>query len=205
MKISWRQLWLLVVCWQKRVAFCTTTEITGLSAVTVRRWFRRFRFHLSYESPFLAGDVEADEAFVGRRRFGNQKVVLGAVERKSGKVVVRAAHNRNQETTDRFLLTHVARGSAVATDDAMCYEGIDAFFGYTHITCNHSKYVFGPTNHIENVWSRFKRFIRRTWHHYRKEWLPQLLREFEARINTPELFLSPLHYLENSLAVVPTR
>jgi len=38
-----------------------------------------------------------------------------------------------------------------------------------------------------------KRFIRRTWHHFRNRyWLPWLLREFEARFNAPEMFNSPL-------------
>lgn len=206
MKISHRSLWLLIVCWQKRIAFGTAVQITGLSAITVRRWFRRFRYHLVYESPQLCGLAEADESFVGRRRHNNQRIVLGACERgPKGHVVVRPVPNRNQETTDRFLLKHVEQGSVVCTDSAMCYEGIDSFFGYTHITCNHSKYVFGPTNIIESVWSRLKRFIMRTYHQYRKEWLPQLLREFEARINAPELFVSPLTFLENSLLVVPTR
>ncbi len=205
MKISYRQLWLLIVCWQKRIAFETTCELAGVSAITARRWFRRFRYHLVYESPYLGGVVEVDEAFLGRRRFGNQKVVLGAFERKSRSVVVRMTHNREQETTDRFILKHIERGSAVCTDSAPCYEGIDSFFGYRHETCNHSKFVFGPTNLIENVWSRLKGYIRRTYHHYHKEWLPSLLREFEARVNAPELFISPLNFLETSLVAVPTR
>ncbi len=204
MKLNPRQCWLLLTCWQQRIAFHTTATIAGVSVITVRRWFRRFQHHLVYESPRLEGFIEVDEAFVGRRRFGNQRVVLGAVERHSGKVIVRMTRNREQETTDRFLLEHVTRTSTVATDQAGCYEGIDAFFGYQHEVCNHSQFVFGPTNHIENIWSRLKRFIRRTYHHYHKEWLPLLLREFEARINTPEMFLSPNSYLQNSLSVVPT-
>ena len=46
MKINYRQLWLLIVCWQKRITFSTTIEITGLSDITVRRWFRRFQWNL---------------------------------------------------------------------------------------------------------------------------------------------------------------
>lgn len=203
MKISFRELWLLLVCWQKKTAFNATQEITGLSHITVRRWFRRFRYHLIYESPSLQGFIEMDEAFVGRRRYRNQKIVLGVYERGSKRVIVRMAHNREQETTDRFLLKHVATTSTVATDGAMCYEGIDEFFGYRHVECNHSEYIFGPTNHIENVWSRMKRMIRRTYHHLHREWLPSFLREFEARINAPELFTSPNVYLSNCLVTVP--
>jgi len=205
MKLSYRTFWMLLICWQKRTSFATTSEICGVSAITVRRWFRRFQHHLVYESPHLSGVVEMDEAFLGKRRFGNQRIVLGAYERGSGKIVVRMTRNRDQETTDRFLLKNVSTQSTVCTDSAMCYEGIDSFFGYKRIVCNHSAWVFGPTNLIENTWSRLKGLIRRTYHHYHKEWLPKLLREFEARINAPELFISPLNYLETCLVVVPRR
>jgi IS1 family transposase len=205
MKISYRQLWLLIVCWQQRITFHTAADIAGVSSITARRWFRRFRYHLVYESPILQGVVEVDEAFVGRRRHRNQRIVLGAYERGSGRVVLRVTTNRDQGTTDQFLLDHVGTESTVCTDAATCYQGIDAFFGYRHTVCNHSEFVFGPTNHIENVWSRMKRFIRRTFHHYHKEWLPRLLREFEARINAPEIFQSPENYLSTCLVAVPSR
>jgi hypothetical protein len=204
-KLTLRDLWLLIDCWQRKIAFRTTSEITGVSTVTVRRWFRRFQASLVHESPYLRGTVEMDEAFLGRRRHGNQRIVLGVYERGTKKIVLRATSNREQGTTDQFLLDHVEHGSMVWTDGAPCYEGINAFFGYLHGTCIHETWDFGPTNHIENVWSALKGFIRRTYHHYHKEWLPMLLREFEARWNTPELFLSPLFYLRTCLVAVPTR
>ncbi|HOX22957.1 MAG TPA: hypothetical protein PLL10_05790, partial [Elusimicrobiales bacterium] len=76
---------MLVVCWQKRIAFNTTAEIVGVSTITVRRWFRRFQENLVYESPLLKEAVEMDEAFLGKKRYGNQRIVLGAYERKSGR------------------------------------------------------------------------------------------------------------------------
>lgn len=206
MKISYQELWLLLYCWQQKISFRSTIELTGLSHVTVRRWRRKFQRHMVYESPMLQGLVEVDEAFVGRKRTGNQQIVLGAWSRCQKEVILRCSPNREQEATDRFLLRHVdQRGTTVFTDSAGCYRGIDRFFGYEHVTCNHSKFVFGPTNLIENIWSRFKRFIVRTYHHIHKKWLPLLLREFEARINTPELFESPLSFLQLSLYAVPSR
>jgi len=205
MKICPRHLWLLLLCWQRRFAFGTAVQVTGLSHITVRRWFRRFRWNLSHESPTLKDFVEADESFHGRRRRGVQRIVLGAVERRAWRFVVRTSRRRDQESTDRFLLSHVERGATVATDEAYCYQGIDTFFGYPHVTCNHSRFVFGETNRIEAVWSALKRFIRRTYDHIHPDWLPDILREFEARANAPELFVSPLTFLENSLVAVPTR
>lgn len=204
-KLSFQELWLLIDCWQRRIAFHTTSQVVGVSTITVRRWFRRFQEHLIYESPDLKGTIEMDEAFLGRRRHGNQRIVLGVYERGSKKIVLRMTKNRDQETTDTFLLKHVDTSSMVWTDGAMCYEGINQFFGYLHGRCDHGAWEFGPTNHIENVWSVLKGFIRRTYHHFHKEWLPQLLREFEARWNTPDLFRSPLYFLRTCLVAVPTR
>ena len=93
----------------------------------------------------------------------------------------------------------------VWSDDGRCAKGINTFFGYIHGSCNHEAWEFGPTNHVENVWSALKGFIRRTYHHYHNRWLPLPLREFEARWNTPELFLSPLYYLQICLVAVPSR
>ena len=205
MKISQRHLWLLIVCWQKKVAFATAVQVSGLSHVTVRRWYRRFRWNFVYMSPMLKAFVEADESFHGRRRRGTERIALGVVERDAWRFVVRASRKRDQESTDRFLLAHVEYGATVATDEAPGYRGIDAFFGYPHVTCNHSKFVFGETNRIEAVWSALKRFIRRTYDHVNPGWLPDILREFEARSNAPEIFESPLSFLENSLVAVPSR
>ncbi|MBI4433267.1 transposase [Candidatus Uhrbacteria bacterium] len=102
----------------------------------------------------------------------------------------------DQETSDRFLLAHVTCGSTLCSDGSV---------RYARVSCDHSRFEFGPTNRIEAVWSSLKRFIRRTHHHVWKEHPPSLLREFEARWNTPELFRSPLTFLEASLTAVPTR
>ena len=204
-KVDFRTIWILIDCWQRRIAFNTTANIAGVSQVTVRRWFRRFQEGLVYESPGLKGVIEMDEAFLGKRRHGNQRIVLGAYERKTKKVVLRMTDNRDQGTTDRFLLSHVDEASMIWTDGAKCYEGINTFFGYIHGSCNHDAWEFGPTNHIENVWSALKGFIRRTYHHYHNRWLSWLLREFEARWNAPELFLSPLYFLKTCLVAVPGR
>lgn len=202
-KISYQTLWLLILCWQQRISFETTQDITGCSHIAVRRWFRRFQRYLAYKSPVLKGEIEVDEAFIGRRKHKNQKVVLGAYERHTKRVVLQRTHDRAQGTTDRFLLKHIDTSSIVYTDSAHCYHGIDSFFGYIHRRCNHAEGYFGPTNHIEAVWSKLKRYIRRTYHHYHTKHLPLLLREFEARINIPHLFTSPSVYLSNSLTPVP--
>jgi len=201
MKLSYQQMWILLACWQTKKSLSTACELADVSIPTARRWYRRFQYRLPYKHrQFLVGGVEVDEAFVGKRKTGNQRIVLGAYERSSGHIALKVTTNRTQETTDRFILKHIDKTSTVYTDAWGGYEGIDEFFGYDHETCNHSKYIFGPTNHIEAVWSSLKRFIRRTYQYIRAYWLPQLVREFEARHNEPNLFLSPQNYLAESLS-----
>lgn len=205
MRISYQTLYLLLVCWQRKTAFNTTPHIAGVSGPTVRRYFKLFRTHLVYESPQLSGVVEVDESWLGKRKHGNQTIAIGGIERDTGTVVIRIMKHRDQEWSDRFLIAHVKLTEyPIFTDGWEGYRGIDRFFGYPHKSCIHAHGDFGPTNHIENVWSRLKGFIKRTWHHCWKENLPHLLREFEARINTPELFDSPQKYLETCLSVVPS-
>lgn len=203
-KLSDRKLWILLVCWQRRIALGTATSVAGVSLPTVRRWYRLFQEHLVYESPLLLGVVEVDEAFQGKRRHRNQTPIIGGISREQNCIVLRTMERYDQETSDRFLLRHIQTGSAIWTDGSSLYEGIDAFFQYPHLHCNHSAWYFGPTNHIEAVWSALKRFIRRTYHHLWKEHLPMILREFEARWNSPELFASPSLFLTTSLLAVPT-
>jgi transposase-like protein len=205
-KLSFRQLMTLLMCWQKKVAFWTTCDIAGVSPPTARRYLRAFRHHLVYESPTLQGEVEMDEAWLGKRRHGNQTIVMGITERGSGKTVIRKVRSRDQGWSDRMLLAYVRRDipSIVYHDGWEGYQGIDTFFGFRHSTHIHDKGDFGPTNHIENIWSRLKRFITRTWDHTWKRHLPTLLREFEARINSPELFENPSNYLQICLTPVPT-
>lgn len=201
MKLSWSQFWVLLRCWQQRHGLPVAMEIAGVSKPTARRWYRKFQYHLPYtQDQSLSGEVEVDEAFVGRRRHGNQRILFGALERSTGKIALEVTNNRAQGTTDRFILTHIQKETTVFTDCFSSYQGIDTFFGYRHETCNHSQYIFGPTNRIEAVWSAFKRWIRRSWQQVRAYMLEHFVREFEARNNVPELFESPESYLTKSLS-----
>lgn len=200
MRISYTQLWILLSCWQKRLSVLAAQELAGVSHVTVRRWYRRFRNNIPYQrDDKLWGHVEIDEAFVGKRRTGNQRIVIGAYERSTGNIRLDIIPNRREETTDTFILENIKTTSTVYTDCWSSYAGIDSFFGYRHETCNHSQYVFGPTNRIEGIWSSLKRFIRRTYQQVRAYWLPFLLKEYEARVNEPRLFTSPEIFLNHSL------
>ena len=194
-RLSEKQLWFLLSCWLGQLSPQDTRGITGLSYPTIHRWFVRFSKLLPDFSPSLGGSVEIDEAFIGKKKHDNQTVVLGAIARDSGEIAIRAVSNREQGPSDRFILDHVKPASLIYTDANPNYDHLPEFFGYGHETCNHGMGHFGPTNRIENVWMRLRRFIRKVYHHVWKEHLPRLLKEFQARINIPEIFTSPLSFL----------
>lgn len=204
-RIPMRSVWLLVLLWQKATPFGVAVAISGLSAPTVRRWFRLFRSNFAQESPDSMGPVvEVDESFFGRKRHGSQHVVLGMLDRHTGRIALRVVRTKGYEDTDPFILDHAFGGSLVCTDGAASYEGLPGFFKYRHVSCNHSKWEFGPTNRIESTWSRLKRFLKRTVGRPTCRDFAETLREFEARINHPEHFVSPLTFLESFLNPVPT-
>lgn len=201
MKLSWRKFWVLLRCWQTRQTLPAACQLASVSIPTARRWYRRFQYHIPYEQrQRFAGAVEIDETFIGKRKYGSQKIVIGALERETGKIALNIIKNRSQGLTDTFILEHVQKETTVYTDCFSSYQGIDSFFGYEHKTCNHSQYIFGPTNRIEAVWSALKRWIRRSWQQVKAYLLPQFLKEFEARNNETELFQTAETFLRRSLS-----
>lgn len=194
-KLSWQTLWVLLECWLSELSPQDTEAITGLPHTTVRRWFRRLAQRLPPVSHQLKGTVEMDEAFIGKRKYGNQVIILGALERTTGKVMLQLETDREQGTLDRFILKNIKPGALVWTDAWSGYDHLTEFFGYGHEVVNHSLGSFGPTNRIENVWMRLRRFIRKVYHHVWREHFPRVLKEFQARISHPEAFQSPLAFL----------
>lgn len=194
-KLSFPKLWLLLYCYLKELSFEDTGVVTELSHVTIRRWFRKFNSLIPNQKQKLTGIIEMDEAFIGKKRHKNQKIVLGAVERHTGRTVLEVAKDRETGSLDRFILKYIEEGSFLYTDGYSGYEHITEFFGYGHESENHSNWEIGKTNHIENRWMRFRRFIRKIYHHVWKEHLQRILKEFSARISHPEAFTNQLSFL----------
>lgn len=203
-KLPLKTIWLLSIYWQEKESVKTASKNTGVSLITARHWYTKFRTHLPENNPYFTNPCEADEAFVGKRKNNNQVMIIGVIEPSSGQVALELAHYRDQETLDTFILKYVSNKTTIATDAYSGYVGLDKFFGYAHTIANHDNGNFGPTNHIENVWSCFKRFLRRTHAHYRKHLIPDLVREFQIRKNIPELFENPYTYFTTCLHLVPS-
>ena len=199
MKLSYQQLYVLIWAWQRKLPPGAVHGFTGLSYTTIARWSWRFRQHLPQDTSVLDGIVEIDESFFGRKRHGNQRIVFGMVERVSRKLRLEVVADREQDTLELLLLKHVNTTSTVCTDGWSSYQDI-SYYGYDHWACNHSKWEFGETNHIESFWSTAKRQLRRMYgklnnHRY----LEVFMREWEARYNFPKLFENPTEYLKECL------
>jgi transposase-like protein len=194
-KLSFTKLWQVLGCFVGELSLEDTQLVTGLSHVTVRRWYRKFNALIPEQIHKLSGTVEIDEAFIGKEKFMNQTIVIGALERDRNQVVLECISNLEQGTTDRFILNTVKEYSMIYTDGWGGYQNLTEFFGYGHEWVNHSLGGFGLTNRIENVWMCLRRFIRKVYHHIWKEHLPDILREFQARRSNPAAFTNQLSFL----------
>jgi len=195
--LSYRSLWLLIWCWQQQKGAGTTVDITGKSYPTVRRWLRRFREHLPATTLQLSGVIEIDESFFGKQRYGAQTIVIGAIERDTRRIRLQIIPDRAQDSLELFITSTVTRDSHLFTDAFSGYHDLE-FYGYSHERCNHSNGHFGPTNMIENLWGVIKRSLKRLYGKLTLPDLENILKEWEQRQNSPEMFYTVTNYLKIS-------
>lgn len=193
--LSYRQVFLLLWCFQNRQSPGTARLVTGVSYTTVRRWYWRFRAHLPETSVELSGLVEVDESFFGKQKYGRQTLVVGAIERDTRRCRLKVIPDRAQDTLELFLTGTVARSSLLLTDAHAGYHDLE-FYGYNHERCNHSQGHFGPTNQIENLWGVMKRYLKKLYGCTPTKQLHLICNEWMARQNSPWLFASPQNYLK---------
>lgn len=150
-------------------------------------WFMLHRIRLAMQAGSfgkLAGQVEADETFIGGKARNMHKekhdrvitgtggtdktAVMGLLERhgldKTSQVRASVVPNRRKATLQGEVTRHVESGSELFTDALLSYDGLDA--DYIHQVIDHAEaYVDGNihTNGIENFWSLLKRSIHGTY------------------------------------------
>jgi transposase-like protein len=196
--LRYRQIFLLLWCFQHRQSPNTARLAVGVSYMTVRRWYWRFRAQLPVVWPELSGVVEVDESFFGKQKYGRQTMVVGAIERDTRRVRLQVVADRAQDTLELFLTQTVARSSLLLTDAHAGYHDLE-FYGYSHERCNHSNGHFGPTNQIENFWGVMKRYLKKLYGCIPTRQLPLVLNEWMARQNQPSWFASPINYLQATI------
>lgn len=173
-----------------------TNDKNGISSYELHRalgitqksaWFMLHRIRLAMQGGSLtkmAGQVEADETFIGgkARNMHQDKrarvitgtggvgktAVMGLLERhgpgKTSKVRAGVVPDRRKATLQAAVTLHVEPGSELFTDALASYTGLDR--EYIHQVIDHAEaYVDGQihTNGIENFWSLLKRALHGTY------------------------------------------
>jgi len=154
----------------------------GLGITQKTAWFLDHRIRLALMSGSfekLAGEVEADETFIGgkarnmhigkrQRRItgtgGKDKTAVMGIMERGGKVRTMVIANRKKKALQAEVKKHVEAGSALYTDALLSYEGLAG--DYAHQVIDHAvQYVDGRvhTNGLENFWSLLKRGISGTY------------------------------------------
>jgi len=118
-KLNLRQLWIILQCFTQELSCEDAVVVSGHSYQTIHRWYTRFSNLIPLRQSKLSGIVEMDEAFIGKKKYSNQTIVLGALERKSGAIVLATTLDRETGSLDTFILKHI--------------ESQVAFFGLTRM------------------------------------------------------------------------
>jgi transposase-like protein len=175
-------MWMVVNCKNGVSSY----EIHRALGVTQKSaWFMDHRIRLSLQNASPAkfqGHVEVDETYIGgKARFmhkkqrakmtqpgmpkgGANKVIVGGVLERGGKVRTVILEDRSRDTLQALVRDNVESGSQLSTDDCHSYWGLDK--EYAHGIVDHAKeYVNGQvhTNGLENFWSLLKRGLKGTY------------------------------------------
>lgn len=204
MKITPRQLFLLLWCWQRKKSLEAALLKVEVSYPTAARWFTRFRAHLPDTTPLLEGLVQADESYFSKQKSKQAKyIVTGATEPHTGRKALRITGNhydgRSRAVLEQFIVDVVRPGSLVVTDKWYAYSELP-LLGYEHESHNHAKGDYANTNGAERIWSVSKRHARKLYGgRILTHQLADLCQEWMARANQPELFNNPLSFLRFTL------
>jgi transposase-like protein len=152
---------------------CSLTGVARQTATNLINSFNRLVAHdLTEEACRVGGPgivVEVDESKLARRLNNrghrvNGAWVIGGVERTpERKLFVTRVQNRNAETLQAAISSHVVEGSIVHTDGWRGYSFLNNDNRYEHRVVNHSNTFVSPdgthTNTIEGTWSALKRRV----------------------------------------------
>ncbi|MGH8013445.1 MAG: IS1595 family transposase [Candidatus Binataceae bacterium] len=174
-------IWLISNC-KNGVSSCEIARDLGVTQKTA--WFMMHRIRTAMQEAGtvekFAGEVEADETFIGGlARFmhkdkrgqrikgtggAGKAVVMGLLDRHSKKVRLIHLPNVQGDTLKKHVRKYVEGGAYLFTDAFVGYHGLD--HEYVHSVIDHAEaYVRGNvhTNMIENFWSLLKRGLKGTY------------------------------------------
>lgn len=187
------------------------TGLKGVSAMKLHRdlgisypsaWHLLHRIRTAMESGELAmfgPVVEVDETFVGGKlanRHESQRdsapekaPVIGAKDRKTGKVRAKVIKATDSATLQGFVRGLVVPGAQVFSDGHPGYTRLDGDYDHRAVQHSAGTYVIEQihTNGIEAFWSVLKRGIVGVYHHVSVKHLDLYVDEFAGRHNLRDL------------------
>lgn len=204
-KLPLQTIWLLLWSWTNKVPVDQAAKLAGVSEVTSRRWYDKFRDNLpkdKLDDMRLEGVVQMDEAYRGSKN--SKYSLLGAKqEAKQGKrrIAIKVLHKSSIDRKDavEFISQYIVPESTFQTDGASIYRGINNWWKLDHHYERHNRWEFTLTSEIEGLWGNLTTFIRRMYHHATAHTIERIVEEFLARSTHPEWFYTPNHFLNISL------
>lgn len=199
MKLSYEKLWLVLWCYVKKVPVKQSVDLTRLSEKAIRHWYGLFRANLPVNEVILEGKIQIDEAYSKRR-----SIIIGKqLGSKNLAWEILDKNTVNQNDMVNFMIQHIKPRSRVQSDGAAIYKWSKNYWPYRHKSDNHSKWEFSLTSEIEGTFGNMRTFIRRMYHHSSPEKMPEYVSEFCIRFSSPEIFDSPLKFVQKTLRLVP--
>lgn len=198
----WLQAIFLIASSKKGISANQLHRTLGVTLKTA--WFMGHRIREAMRSGSLApfggggGDVEVDETFIGTdpdgklgKSYHHKMKVLSLVNRDTKEAMSVVLDEVNRNSILPILKENISREARIITDQARYYHGLKWHMeGQDHASVNHrdGEYVSREdssvhTNTVENYFSVFKRGMKGTYQHCRKQHLHRYLAEFDFRYN----------------------
>lgn len=211
MKISLKELWVILTCWLSELPVKQVSELSSLSQKAIRRWYRLFREHTPEIINHFSGEVEIDETYFGVRHKGrkgthwklNKIPVIGIYSRNSGLIETRELKEATLDYIIPFIKDRLnPKQVHIFSDKYRPYWPLPSL-GYRHTMVDHYAHQYKETNRIEGCFSVFKRKLRRIYWSVSKRYFRLYLCEITYRFNTRNNPDTPLEYLQKSLPSAP--
>ena len=207
---KWFMAIYLLTCHKKGISSLQLSRDLGITQKTA--WFMLQRLRYAMKTPEFAkpldGIVEIDETYVGglqkykhknkrnnyaRGAFVDKIPVLG-MQQRDGELRLVQYSKTNRANIKPILDTHIAPTADIYTDESPIYK-----FLPQRKMVNHHVGVYGrgsiTTNHIEGVFSHFKRMIRGIYHYVSEKHLQKYADMFCFRWNTRDIDMSARFFL----------